>query len=100
MVSDFLTDQGRVRQIMDIATQHGAISVRIFGSRSRGDARPDSDLDLLVEVAPGTTLFDLIRMETNLSDLLGIDVEVVTVGGLHPRMRDEVLREARPLVAA
>lgn len=88
-----------VSEILDIARAHGAVSVSIFGSRSRGDARPDSDLDLLIDAAPGTSLFDLARMERALTDLLGIDVEVVTRGGLHARLRDEVLREARRLDA-
>ncbi|MDQ4026122.1 MAG: nucleotidyltransferase family protein [Actinomycetota bacterium] len=99
-MSDFLNDASSIRRIVAIAREHGALTVSVFGSRARGDERPDSDLDLLVAVRPGTTLLDLIGMETALSNLLGIDVEVVTVGGLHPRMKDHILQEARPLVVA
>lgn len=89
-----------VAQILEIARRNGATSVSVFGSRARGDARPDSDLDLLIEVGPRTTLFDLGRMHVELNDLLGIDVDVVTVGSLKPYARDEILREAIPLVVA
>jgi uncharacterized protein len=86
-------------QIVEVARSHGATTVRMFGSRARGTARPDSDLDLLIEAAKGTTLFDLARMEIDLEDLLGISVEVVTVNGLHPALRDEILGEAKVLAA-
>jgi hypothetical protein len=99
-VSDPLNDGTTVERILEIARGHGATSVRVFGSRARGDARPDSDLDLLVELRPGTTLFALIRMQMELSELLGIHVDVTTPGGLRPRMKDQILREARPLVVA
>lgn len=89
-----------VKEIVEIARRNGATSVSVFGSRARGDARPDSDLDLLIEIAPGTTLFDLGRMHGELNDLLDIAVDVVTVGSLRPRVRDEVLRDAKPLVVA
>ena len=87
-------------EILEIAHRYGATSVKVFGSRARGDARPDSDLDLLVEVVEETSLLEVIGMQNALADLLGIKVEVVTVGGLHPMLRDEILREAKPLDAA
>jgi predicted nucleotidyltransferase len=87
------------KEILDVAKRYGATSVRVFGSRARGDARPDSDLDLLVDVVDGTSLLELIGMQNALTDALGIKVEVVTEGGLHPMLRDDILREARPLDA-
>ena len=87
-------------KILDIAHRYGATSVKVFGSRARGDARPESDLDLLVEVVDGTSLFDLINMQDALGELLGIKVEVVTIAALHPMLKDDILREAKPLVAA
>lgn len=95
-----VADELPVEKILEIAHSHGATSVSVFGSRSRGDARPDSDLDLLIDVAPGTSLFDLARLERELTELVGVEVEVVTRGGLHPRLRDAILRESRPLDAA
>ncbi len=85
--------------ILRIARAHGATDVRVFGSRSRGDFYPDSDLDLLVTVLPGTSLLDLIAISQELEELLGIKVEVVTEKALHPYLKDRILAEARSLVA-
>lgn len=87
-------------EILKIVARHGVTQARVFGSRARGDGRPNSDLDLLVDVAPGTSLFDLLEAQHELQELLGIPVEVLTQGELHPRLRDQILEEARPLVAA
>lgn len=93
------TDELPVQRVAEIARHHGAKTVKIFGSRARGDARPDSDLDLLVSVREGTSLFDLIRMQMELEDLLGISVEVVTEASVRPELRDKILREARVIAA-
>ncbi len=83
--------------ILRIAAQHGAYNVRVFGSFSRGQARPDSDLDLLVDLEPDRTLLDQIALWQDLEDLLGRKVDVVTPGALHWLIRDSVLKEAVPL---
>ena len=84
-------------EILAIAARHGAHNVRVFGSVARGDARPDSDVDILVDMEPGRSLFDLGGLLSDLQALLGVDVDVVTEKGLRPRIRAEVLREAVPL---
>ena len=89
-----------IQEILEVARRNGATSVSVFGSRARGDARPDSDLDLLIDITPRTSLFDLGRMQVELTELVGVRVDVVTVGSLRSRARDEILREARPLVVA
>jgi predicted nucleotidyltransferase len=87
-------------EILRVAKSHGAITVKVFGSWARGDARPDSDLDLLVTVGPGTSLLDVIAMQQDLEDLLAVPVEILTEPALHPLLRDSILAEAKALVAA
>jgi predicted nucleotidyltransferase len=84
-------------EIRAIAARHGARSVRVFGSLARGDARDDSDLDLLVELEPGRSLLDMIAIKQDLEDVLGRSVDVVTERGLSPYLRERVLAEAIPL---
>ena len=88
-----------VSDILRVARLHGASTVRVFGSRARGDARPNSDLDLLVTLDPTRSLLDLIAIKQDLEDLLHWTVDVVTEGGLSPYLRDNVLAEARLLTA-
>lgn len=84
-------------EILKIAAKHGAYNVRIFGSVARGESDEASDVDVLVEMEPGRSLFDLGGILTDLESLLGCRVDVVTVKGLRQRIRERVLREAVPL---
>jgi predicted nucleotidyltransferase len=81
-------------EILEIARRYGAVTVRVFGSVARGDSRPDSDLDLLVQMEPGRSLLDMGAMLMELRTLLGCKVDVVTEAGLRDRIRDRVLQEA------
>jgi uncharacterized protein len=83
--------QEKRQQILAIARKYGAHNVRIFGSVARGEARPDSDIDFLVELEPGRSLFDLGGLVYELQELLGVDVDVVTEKGLKARIRDRVI---------
>jgi uncharacterized protein len=85
--------------ILRIARVHGAQTVRVFGSRARGDARADSDLDLLIALEPGRSLLDVVAIKQDLEDLLGFPVDVVTERALSPYLRERVLAEALPLTA-
>jgi predicted nucleotidyltransferase len=80
--------QARRAQVKAVAARHHASRVRLFGSVARGDERPDSDIDLLVDFTVDSSLFDLMRMTRELEDLLGRPVDVVSVGGLKDRDRD------------
>jgi uncharacterized protein len=84
----------RRTDILRLTDRYGAGNVRVFGSVARGDARPGSDLDLLVEFAAGRSLLDLIGLELDLRDLLGSPVDVATVASLKDRIRPRVLAEA------
>jgi predicted nucleotidyltransferase len=81
-------------EILQIASRYGATNVRVFGSVARGEADSFSDIDLLVEFEPGTTLLDHAGLELDLETLLGIKVDVVSDNGLRERVRERVLREA------
>lgn len=80
--------------ILALAARHGACNVRVFGSVSRGEAGPQSDVDLLVDLEPGRSLMDLGGLLMDLEDLLGRKVDVVTEKGLHWYIHDKVLKEA------
>lgn len=84
-------------EIQRIATKHGARNVRVFGSIARGEARPDSDIDFLVDAGPVTSSWFPAGLIIDLENLLGRRVEVVTELGLNALIRDEVLREAVPV---
>ena len=89
--------QEKREDILHIASKRGAFNIRVFGSVARGEADAKSDIDLLVDLEPGRSLFDLGGLLMDLQDLLGHDVDVVTERGLRERIRGEVLREAIPL---
>jgi predicted nucleotidyltransferase len=80
--------------ILAAAARRHASNVRVFGSVVRGDDRPDSDVDLLVDLDPGATPFDLLELGCDLEDELGVKVDVGTPASLRPFLRDEVLAEA------
>ena len=81
-------------RIREIALSHRVTAVRVFGSALRGDDVPGSDLDLLVEPTPQTTLMDIGAIRFELKQLLGMDVDVLTPNSLPASFRDQVLREA------
>ena len=83
--------------ILRLAAQHGARNVRVFGSASRGETGPESDLDFLVDLDPERSLLDLGSLFMDLQDLLGRKVDLVTEKALHWYIRDRVLSEATPL---
>ncbi len=85
------------KEILQIASRHGAQNLRIFGSQVKGTADKDSDIDVLVEFEEGRSLLDRIALIQDLEDLLGMKVDVVTEKALHPVIRDEILQEAVPL---
>jgi predicted nucleotidyltransferase len=88
------TLQQQREEILRISAKHGAYNVRIFGSVARGEADPESDIDVLVDLEPGRNLLDLGGLLMELQELLRCQVDVVTEQGLRPRIRDRVLAEA------
>lgn len=84
-------------RVLELATRHGLFNVRVFGSIARGGARPDSDIDLLVDVASGRSFLDIVAFWQDVQEALGRPVDVVTDGGISPYLRDQILAEAVPL---
>lgn len=93
-IEELLADKRE--EILAIAAKHKASNVRIFGSVSRREANPDSDIDFLVEMS-NHSLLDRIALIQDLQDLLGQKVDVALPENLHELIRDRVMREAVPL---
>jgi uncharacterized protein len=87
----------RRKAIIRAAEARRAHNVRVFGSVARGDDIESSDVDLLVDFEDGVGLLDLIGLERELAELLGVDVDVVPADSLKPRIRARVESEAVPL---
>lgn len=83
--------------IRDLAAQHRTLNPRVFGSVLTGQDRLDSDLDVLVETLPETTLFDLGGLQDALEEALGVKVDVKTPFDLPTHIRADILRQAVPI---
>jgi len=86
--------QAKRTEMLAIATHHGVQTIRVFGSVARGDATDKSDVDFLIEAGPKVTPWFSGGLVSDLEILLGRRVDVVTVKGLHPYLKDKVLKEA------
>ena len=84
-------------RILQLAKQYGAYNVRVFGSVAKDEADEKSDIDFLVEMQPGKSLFELGGLLMELQELLGYPVDLVTEKGLKSRIREQVLQEAKLL---
>ena len=96
-MSELQKIQQKKEEILVVAQQHGIMNIRIFGSVARGDDNLQSDIDLLVDLEKGLTLFDLGGALIQLQDLLGRKVDIVTERGLHWYLREKIMKEAKPL---
>jgi predicted nucleotidyltransferase len=88
------TVRGRREAILRIAAKHGATKVRLIGSVARGEARPDSDIDLLVTWSDGASLLDQAALMLELEALLGRKVDIASDGWVKPSIRESVYRDA------
>jgi predicted nucleotidyltransferase len=85
------------QEILEAAGRYGASNLRLFGSVARGDFREGSDIDILIELEKGRSLFDMVGLGLDLEKILGRKVDVFTEKSLKERIRARVLREAVPL---
>lgn len=83
--------------ILETASKYSIHNVRVFGSVARFEDGPNSDLDLIVEIEQGRSLFDLISFKHEVEDLLRISVDIVTENSIHPSIKQDVLSGAIPL---
>ncbi|MBK9161488.1 MAG: nucleotidyltransferase family protein [Nitrosomonadales bacterium] len=89
--------QNHREAIREIALRHRVRNVRVFGSVLHGEDTEDSDLDLLVEPLPETTLMDIARIQVEVAKLLNVSVDVLTPNALPDKFRAHVLTEAVPV---
>lgn len=83
--------------VLACARSHGASNVRVFGSVARGDDTETSDIDLLVDFPPGTSLLEVIGLEQDLHAILGVAVDVGPADALRTTMRERAMSEAKSL---
>ena len=83
--------------VLQTAQRHGATNVRVFGSVARGEDTSESDIDLMVDLAPGTGLVSLGALQRELSALLHVSVDVVPADSLRPKVKPEAEEESIPL---
>jgi predicted nucleotidyltransferase len=81
-------------QLLSLAHRRGITNVRVFGSMARDQAHDDSDVDLLVTLAPGTSALALGGLLLDAQELLRRNVDIVTESSLHPALRDRVIADA------
>jgi len=91
-------DKARLAAICD---KYGIAELKVFGSRARGEATPDSDIDILYTLQPGRRLgWEIEQLTDELTELFGHKVDLVSLRALHPLLRPSVLAEALPVYAA
>ena len=83
--------------ILELAARHGASNVRVFGSAACGEESENSDVDFLVDMQEGGSLYDLIALQQDLERILGRKADVLTPGSINRYLKDRILGEARPL---
>ena len=97
MIETIEAIQIKSSEIRQIAARHGASNIRLFGSVARGEAKPESDVDFLIDVTAETSPWFPVGLIQDLEKLLGRRVEIVTERALNKDLREKVLREAVPV---
>jgi len=86
------------RKILPVLQRYDVVRAAIFGSLARGETKQGSDIDILVEFAGEKSLLDLAGLKIELEELLGVRVDVLTYGSLHPLLKDKVLSEQKVIL--
>lgn len=101
VAADDLTSEALMAQLRELLPElrqrYHVVNLSVFGSRTRADARLQSDVDLLVTFDSEASLFDLVGMELDLAERFGVDVDVVTPSSIKPRLRKRIMESAVPV---
>jgi hypothetical protein len=87
-------------QLRALCKTHAISRLRVFGSYARGEASPSSDIDLIADFSAPASLFDLVRAERDLSELLGMPVDLLTEGAISPYIRERITDDIQVLYEA
>ena len=93
-------EQIAIDKLVAVCQAHGTRKVALFGSFVRGDAGPDSDIDVLVEFGRPTGFLALVKLERELSEIMGRRVDLLTEDAISPHLRDEILASQRVVYEA
>ncbi len=88
------TNKTLIQKIVSFLSKHGAKRIAIFGSYARGDATPKSDVDVLVKFSERKSLLELVRLERELSEKIGIKAELLTEKSISPYLIKSIKKEA------
>jgi len=84
-----------IEKLIDILKKHGAKKIEIFGSYARGEAKPESDLDVIVEFEERKSLLELVGIEQELEDNLGIKIDLLTEASISPYLIERIKKESK-----
>ena len=90
-----MTYQSVKRKVRQALKNRDIVRAAIFGSYARGEAKKDSDLDLLVSFKPRKSLLDLVRLKFELEKILGKKVDILTFDSIHPRLKKFILKDLK-----
>jgi len=90
-----MTTQIIIKKIIPILKSQGVLKAALFGSYARGDAKKNSDIDLLVKLPGGKSLLDLVGLQQDIEEKLNIKVDVLTYNGINPLLKDIILKEQK-----
>ena len=85
----------RREEIHSIAAKHGVVGIRVFGSVAREQENKNSDVDFLINMERGRSLFDMAKLQCDLENLLHKTIDLVSERGIYPKLRESILGEAR-----
>ncbi|OYT55434.1 hypothetical protein CW703_01810 [Candidatus Bathyarchaeota archaeon] len=89
----------KIRKLVEILKRYGAKKIEIFGSYARGEAKKVSDLDVIVEFKERKSLLDLVGIEQELEDKLGVKIDLLTKKSISPYLIEKIEKEAKVILS-